>query len=64
MSETVSAGSNQDSERSRLEEEHALLHKRIEELEQQLYLSPQKQMLRKRLKKLKLSLKDRLSELP
>ncbi len=47
----------------RLREEHADLEARIETFNQRLYLSSREQMERKRLQKMKLANKDRLSML-
>ncbi|MFQ5912037.1 MAG: YdcH family protein [Nitrospinota bacterium] len=48
---------------SRLYDEHANLHQQIQELESRAYLSTQEELEIKRLKKLKLRVKDEMSQI-
>jgi len=52
-----------DAELVRLEREHRELKARLSELNSRLYLSPEEQVERKMIQKLKLAKKDRLAQL-
>lgn len=61
--EIVRVLAGQNEEFRRLGEEHRSLDEKLSEIEGRVYLAPEEQLERQRLKKLKLSKKDRMAEL-
>lgn len=61
--EIVKVLAGQNEEFRRLGEEHKGLDEKLTELESRVYLTPEEQLEKQRLKKLKLSKKDRMAEL-
>lgn len=54
---------NEDPEFQRLEEEHRQLDQQLMSFETHVYLSPEEELERRRLQKLKLAAKDRLTDM-
>ena len=60
--EKIAALAEQDPEFKSLVEEHRMLDGKLKEFDRKIYLSPDEEMERKRLQKLKLAKKDRIAQ--
>ncbi len=60
--EKIAALAEQDPEFRNLVEEHRMLDGKLKEFDRKIYLSPDEEMERKRLQKLKLAKKDKIAQ--